>query len=181
MNEEPPGFEWWVSLDEHLSWFGGAHQMRADLLRVSMRFEDDGAVIGLQIVESKFRRTEDIGVADKQLRRTKSLLSRRFSPRARGRCCERFRFWRRELATALNETSRRPVPLHDSRPSVSMAPMTKPQSRDSRATLTGRLRAAGVRRGVRPSDRDPWRCSRRGTPAGFPLLRMPRSPRSSAS
>ena len=71
-------------------------------------------MLELQVVESKFRRNEDIGVADKQLRRTTSLFESALAPVVADEDAPNdSTFWRRELATALDETSRRHIPLHD--------------------------------------------------------------------
>lgn len=109
-----PGVEWWISLDDHLPWFGGAHQLRADLLRVVALIEGESMELRLQVVESKFRTHEDIGIADQQLRRSISLFEQALSSSPDTSPAMRdTKFWRRELTTALDETSRRDLAAHD--------------------------------------------------------------------
>jgi S-DNA-T family DNA segregation ATPase FtsK/SpoIIIE len=107
------GFEWWLSLDDHLSWFGGAHRLRADLLRVIARLEDEALDLQLEVVESKFRRQEDLGIADRQLGRSIALLKSALAPPSAATEASDAVFWRRELVAALDETSRRTVLQHD--------------------------------------------------------------------
>lgn len=107
------GFEWWLSLDDHLDWFGGAHRLRADLMRVVGRLENGHLDLQVEIVESKFRRNEDIGIADRQLDRSTELLRRALEPPADGQGASDAIFWRRALVGALDETSRRRVPQQD--------------------------------------------------------------------
>lgn len=102
------GFEWWISLDEHTDWSGGAQRVRADLLRVLGLLGDDGLSLRLHVVEAKFRGTEDIGVADQQLSRTISLLrgALHTSDDDSEREPDDAIFWRRELVQALEQTSK---------------------------------------------------------------------------
>ena len=112
-NEIGDGFEWWLSLDDHLSWFGGAHRLRADLLRVTARVRDGALNLELEVVESKFRRQEDLGTADLQLARSIALLRSALAPPAAAPEASDAVFWRRELVAALDETSRRIVLQQD--------------------------------------------------------------------
>jgi S-DNA-T family DNA segregation ATPase FtsK/SpoIIIE len=105
--EDGDGFEWWLSLDDHLSWFGGAQGLRADLLRVVARLEEGELALRLEVVESKFRQHEDLGTADQQLSRSLELLQGALAPRSEAREASDAVFWRRELVSALDETSRR--------------------------------------------------------------------------
>ncbi len=107
IDERGDGFEWWLSLDDHLDWFGGAHRVRADLLRVIARLEGDELALELRIVESKFRRHEDLGAADKQLERSIDLLRSALVPATSGQSPSDAIFWQHELVAALDETSRR--------------------------------------------------------------------------
>ena len=68
------GYEYWVSLDEHTDWFGGANRMRPDLLRVRAITEGRDTRIDLLILESKFRQQFDLGAAEDQVARALSLL-----------------------------------------------------------------------------------------------------------
>ena len=101
------GFEWWLSLDDHLAWFGGAHRLRADLLRVVARLDGEVLELEVEVVESKFRRQEDLGTADEQLARSIALLESALAPPSVGPEASDAIFWRRELVAALDETSRR--------------------------------------------------------------------------
>lgn len=112
-SEVGDGFEWWVSLDDHLPWFGGAHRLRADLLRVIARLDDGALDLQLEVVESKFRRQEDLGTADQQLARSIALLQSALAPPSAAPEASDAIFWRRELVAALDETSRRIVLQHD--------------------------------------------------------------------
>ncbi|WP_433274651.1 FtsK/SpoIIIE domain-containing protein [Pseudonocardia xinjiangensis] len=101
------GFEWWISLDEHLNWFGGSRGSRADLLRVIAVDDGDELILTLHVVESKFRSAEDLGIADQQLARTISLLAGVVGNAGRGeREADDAVFWRREILGALSQTSK---------------------------------------------------------------------------
>jgi S-DNA-T family DNA segregation ATPase FtsK/SpoIIIE len=69
------GFEAWLSLDEHTDWFGGPHELRADLARVSGSWTQGRLSLRVLVVESKFRENIDVARADEQLRRSVSLFS----------------------------------------------------------------------------------------------------------
>lgn len=112
-SEGGDGFEWWLSLDDHLAWFGGAHRLRADLLRVVARLNGGSLDLELEVVESKFRRQEDLGTADQQLARSIALLESALAPPSAAPEASDAIFWRRELVAALDETSRRGVLQHD--------------------------------------------------------------------
>jgi len=107
------GFEWWLSLDDHLAWFGGAHRLRADLLRTVAQLDESGLHLELEIVEAKYRRQEDIGTADQQLHRSIALLQSALAPTSDRPEASDAIFWRRELVAALDETSRRVVLKRD--------------------------------------------------------------------
>lgn len=114
------GIDWWVSLDDHTAWFGGSHQTRADLLRVTMWVEGDDTRLNVQVVESKFRTHEDLGAADRQLARSCALFREALAPGDEDTSspARDTIFWRRELVTALDETSRRTVEARDLPPLV---------------------------------------------------------------
>ncbi len=94
-----PGLDWWISFDDHLNWFGGARPLRADLLRVLVSVAEHGRVsIQLQVVESKFRRREELGTAEDQLTRTAALFQAALAPRSDDHDEPNdVEFWRREL------------------------------------------------------------------------------------
>jgi DNA segregation ATPase FtsK/SpoIIIE, S-DNA-T family len=98
------GVEFWVNLDEHAHWFGGPHRTRPDLLRASLIKSDQGVLLRLLVVESKFRKTLDLSIADQQLLAGVSLLKAAFvtgeAPAADAR------FWRRELQRAFRQLPR---------------------------------------------------------------------------
>ncbi|TWF75624.1 FtsK/SpoIIIE family protein [Pseudonocardia hierapolitana] len=101
------GMEVWISFDEHLGWFGRTQRMRADLGRFVFTVEPDGAVrLAILVVESKFRRTEDLGAAESQLDRTVELCANAFG---RERAADT-KFWWRELAAAVEQESKIGLP-----------------------------------------------------------------------
>ena len=102
------GLEYWISVDDRANWFGGANQVRPDLLRVRAFAEADGTRIELLVVESKFRRQFDLGIADQQIARALRLLGSAFVPEGEPQPRDA-EFWRRELLSAIDELSRREV------------------------------------------------------------------------
>jgi DNA segregation ATPase FtsK/SpoIIIE, S-DNA-T family len=101
------GLEWWFSLDDRTHWFGGAHQPRADLLRVFFTLVDDRLRLEVRVIESKYRRTEDLGAADRQIAHTVDLLRMGLAPSSGPDDPNDLMLWRRELLEALDETSKR--------------------------------------------------------------------------
>lgn len=63
------GFEGWISLDEHYDWFGGGNRSRADLVRVSGRWnvESNDLEVDVLVVECKFRKSTGEAKADAQI------------------------------------------------------------------------------------------------------------------
>lgn len=105
VDEQRPGMEVWLGFDEHLNWFGTRHRMRADFGRFTFTLEDDGKVsLDLLVVESKYRRTEDIGTAEAQLDRTIQLCRSAFGQAEFP--AEDRDFWWQELAGAIDQTSK---------------------------------------------------------------------------
>lgn len=103
------GMEVWISFDEHLGWFGRTQRMRADLGRFVFTVETDGTVqLSILVVESKFRRNEDVGVAESQLDRTVDLCANAFG-RGHERAADT-QFWWRELAAAVEQESKIELP-----------------------------------------------------------------------
>ena len=96
------GYEYWVSLDEHTDWFGGANRMRPDLLRVRAITEGRDTRIDLLILESKFRQQFDLGAAEDQVARALSLLQGALTA-APDEQFDDAKFWRRELVAALDQ------------------------------------------------------------------------------
>ena len=116
--EGTSGLEWWVALDEHTDWFGGAQGSRADLLRVIAIEDGQSFSLRLHVVESKFRGSEDaaaIAIADQQLNRTIHLLSEAFGEGAGGSVDrpDDARFWVREIVDALDQTSKAVLSAQD--------------------------------------------------------------------
>ena len=70
------GFEYWISLDEHTSWFGGPQTIRPDLLRVRACRTNGATEIDLLVVESKFRPKFDLDKAEVQVSRAVASLRR---------------------------------------------------------------------------------------------------------
>lgn len=103
------GLQWWIGLDDYLTWFGGANRQRADLLRVLITEDDESIDVSFQVIESKFRSSEILGTADNQVRSTIDLVGSAFGrPGDDGKDppADR-RFWLQELATALSQTPKR--------------------------------------------------------------------------
>lgn len=92
------GLVWWISLDEHLNWFGP--RARADLLRVVVDLSGQRARMWLTVVESKYRRAGETGAGEYQVRVTAELFSQAFSGDSQRRDSD---VWRRELARVLEE------------------------------------------------------------------------------
>lgn len=67
---EVSGISTWLSLDEHVSWFGGSDQVRADMCRLSLELGADGSIAAdVLVLEGKLRQSYDAhGVL--QVRRT---------------------------------------------------------------------------------------------------------------
>jgi S-DNA-T family DNA segregation ATPase FtsK/SpoIIIE len=102
------GMEVWISFDEHLGWFG-TQGMRADLGRFVFTVDPEGAVqLSILVVESKFRRNEDVGIAERQLDRTVELCANAFGRGHEGAADTEF--WWRELAAAVEQESKIKLP-----------------------------------------------------------------------
>jgi DNA segregation ATPase FtsK/SpoIIIE, S-DNA-T family len=102
----PPGVgaDWWISLDDHTEWFGGALKSRADLARIALRLKETGASLFVDIVESKFRQADDASQAVLQVARTVRILRAGLSVEEQRADS---RFWREEIARAIDGVSRR--------------------------------------------------------------------------
>ncbi|MDP2270468.1 MAG: FtsK/SpoIIIE domain-containing protein [Archangium sp.] len=103
------GFEAWVSLDEHTGWFGGPQAVRADMLRVIGRREDNKLKLDIDVLEAKYRTQEELGRADEQIRVTSKLVQSAFRPSVVDHAAADGPFWRRELLSAIDQSSRRVV------------------------------------------------------------------------
>ncbi|HEY4346866.1 MAG TPA: FtsK/SpoIIIE domain-containing protein [Gaiellaceae bacterium] len=103
------GIEWWFSLDDRMHWFGGARHPRADLIRVFFTLVGDHLRLDLRIIESKYRRIEDLGAADRQIERTSELFRAGLAPSIGSDDPNDLGLWRRELLEALEETSKQRV------------------------------------------------------------------------
>lgn len=97
--------EWWLSLDQHIDWFGGPRRPRADMLRATFSFDGDHVALGLDVIESKFRTQLELGSAERQVQSTVELLREALDPTASGHRADRA-FWQRELLRAFGEASR---------------------------------------------------------------------------
>lgn len=96
-------FEAWLSLDEHMEWFGGPQNLRADLVRLRGRRTDGGPLaIDVDILESKFREREEIGRAEDQVRRTVALFENALFKGKDG-YADDAEFWRREIFLAIEQ------------------------------------------------------------------------------
>lgn len=105
--------EIWVTLDDFTHWFGGSHELRSDLLR--LRFFPDGhgsGVLDAEVVEAKFRQTNDLGRAYDQVRRTAQLIRGALDTSA-DRKADDLDFWLREMERAISQTSKQPHDAED--------------------------------------------------------------------
>lgn len=105
------GFEAWVSLDEQPLWFGSA-KARADLARIDLRFVEGALELRLTVLESKFRHSEDVEIADKQVRVSLDLLRDALMPANVDRPRADGRFWRAQILDVIEQSSRRRVGSH---------------------------------------------------------------------
>lgn len=67
------GFIAWISLDEHIEWFGSANSMRADMVRLSVNQHGEGISVELLVLESKLRRAGYDAHGAEQVRNTLQL------------------------------------------------------------------------------------------------------------
>jgi DNA segregation ATPase FtsK/SpoIIIE, S-DNA-T family len=100
--EPQEGFQAWISLDEQPSWFG-AGQVRADLARITAVKTEEGLQVSVLVVESKFRKAEDVNAADDQVSNSLELLRNALAPEGRADG----RFWRRQVLDVAEQSSRR--------------------------------------------------------------------------
>ena len=110
-------FEAWLNLDEHMDWFGGAQQPRADMVRLLGVRENNGSKLRLkvQVIESKFREHEDVSHADQQVERTMALLKDALEEKNdnQDEMRDDATFWRMELLSALSQCSKKNVSERD--------------------------------------------------------------------
>lgn len=102
------GADWWISLDDHIDWFGGGRKPRADVARVSLRVSDRQPLLSISVIEAKFRRSDEVEKAIRQVKRTTRILGAGLD-REHERADSRF--WREEIARALDGVSQRPLPV----------------------------------------------------------------------
>lgn len=114
------GLSVWLSLDEHVDWFGGTDQIRADMCRLSLEMGQDGVVtVDVLVVEGKLRQTLDPhGV--QQVRRTCDFFGSVLSGIGVDAA-----MWRELLATAIESVSKEAVLLHEIEGSAHSTPLTK--------------------------------------------------------
>ena len=162
------GFRAWLSLDEHLEWFGSAKPPRADLLRIGFHRGADGVMsLDLLVIEAKFR--DDIGLthADKQISNTLDWIGAAMQPvggstgsdqgsREPDDCS----FWRRAILSAIEQLPRGGAAGicafeafdHDGRPMSSVPPVVREEWLDGKYRVE---RAQGVFVSVSPSGVQP--------------------------
>lgn len=101
------GVSVWLSLDEHVGWFGGSDQVRADMARLSLEVCADGTIAAdVLILEGKLRQVFDVhGVH--QVRRTSSFFSSILS----GKGVDAAR-WRELLAEAIESVADHALRIH---------------------------------------------------------------------
>lgn len=108
------GVEYWLCLDEYPNWFGGALSTRPDLLRVRLTRVESQTCLDLLVLESKFRRQVD-HMAERRAEEQVMLGKRLFDSAllTGDRPPDDAKFWRRELLTAVAQSSRRPPSASD--------------------------------------------------------------------
>jgi hypothetical protein len=104
------GADWWISLDDHTDWFGGASKSRADIARVCLRRTTSGTELWVDVIEAKFRKGDDSEQAARQVLRTLRIIEAGLDPTQQRADT---RFWQEELARAIDGVSRRPVASTD--------------------------------------------------------------------
>jgi S-DNA-T family DNA segregation ATPase FtsK/SpoIIIE len=105
-NVAPHGFQSWLSLDEHLDWFGGQQSTRADLVRIRGWLESRTLVLQLDVIEAKMRTQVDVSRAEGQLRRSVELLQAALAaPDDDGPDYVDRDMWRRLVWRAIEQTS----------------------------------------------------------------------------
>lgn len=164
------GFEAWISLDEHASWFGGSRRARADLARIVGRWNTDRLELEVLVIEAKMRNSVDLSRADEQLKRSVDMLQAALVGDDAG-----YRdapFWRREILRAIEQTS---VRRGDRRSACRVHVGAETQvslGRHHRADLlNGGFMLAPVR-GVLVTLADSGSVQDQSTPAGFDWLRL---------
>lgn len=105
LDAEAIGFESWTSLDEHVSWFSGSRNSRADLIRLRAWRVGTTLRVRLTVVEAKLRAQSAVRKADEQVKQSVELCSGAF---AGGSVDEPkdAEFWRRELVQAIRDSNR---------------------------------------------------------------------------
>ena len=96
------GFSAWISLDEHTDWFGGSTQVRADMCRITLETNANGAIdLDILVIEGKLRQLSD-NHGIHQVRRTceffKSIFSSNSETEIRHVDAE---MWREQIASAI--------------------------------------------------------------------------------
>jgi hypothetical protein len=95
--------EYWVTLDDHIDWFGGANRVRPDLLRMRIQPGEAGQTeVEVLVLESKFRQAFATGMADDQVGRAVRLLRDALGS-DETRQFDDVEFWRREILGALDQ------------------------------------------------------------------------------
>lgn len=111
------GFVAWISLDDHMDWFGRGRRTRADLVRLSLGrvVDEDGEAewqLGLLVVEAKMREQTNSLAAEQQVRNTLDLLQAALTPPppedepSAERGPSDGRFWRAEIMQAIDQLPR---------------------------------------------------------------------------
>lgn len=102
----PHGFRSWISLDEHLDWFGGVSRARADLARLRGKLEGDTFHLEIDVVEAKMRTDFDVGTAETQIDRSIALFEAALDHDESGETTHADSpGWRREILRAIEQTS----------------------------------------------------------------------------
>ncbi len=100
---DPNAIEVWINLDDFTNWFGNAHARRADLLRAEILPDQEGGVVKLLVVESKFRKSDDLDTAIEQVQNTLDLMSKTFVVTEGQKSPADLPFWLREFASAISQ------------------------------------------------------------------------------
>ena len=98
------GLVGWVSLDDHQDWFQGLNAVRADLLRFTIRKEDNGFWVDILVVEGKLRQAYDPHGED-QVRSTLELIKSAVSLNTNGTSPIDALFWREQFLSAIESAA----------------------------------------------------------------------------
>lgn len=96
------GLSAWISLDEYSNWFGGHHESRADLCRISIEKNSNDTVnVHILVLESKLRQQMDLYGVD-QVKKSMDFFKSVFQTEYE---CKDSELWRRDIFDAIENIS----------------------------------------------------------------------------